>query len=108
MRAERKKRKRQAKGKGLSRVFDLQLQVGLSKEECDKERYLRQQAQDKMQLYKNMSRSYWERWRWEVQKRKEERLSGRESAPSVSPQKINPLMLDDIPTESTVYIVLVL
>ena len=28
-------------------------------------------SQNKMQMYKNMARTYWERWRWESQKRKE-------------------------------------
>ena len=27
---------------------------------------------NKMQMYKNMARSYWERWRWETQKLRKE------------------------------------
>ena len=32
---------------------------------------LRTEAEKKLTLYKNMTRSYWERWRWELQQRKE-------------------------------------
>lgn len=35
------------------------------------ERTLKDEATKKVTLYKNMSRSYWERWQWELQDRKE-------------------------------------
>ena len=57
MRHERKKRKR-CKAKLLEAHLDL-------------ERTLRSEAEKKVALYKNMSRSYWERWRWELEQRKE-------------------------------------
>ena len=58
MRAKRKKMKR-------SRVKFLQSKI-------ESEQLLRAEATKKVALYRNMSRSYWERWRWELQKRKEE------------------------------------
>ena len=35
------------------------------------EQSLREQAEQKVVHYKSMSRCYWERWNWELQKRKE-------------------------------------
>lgn len=57
MRNNRKKRRR-------SRVKALECHLQL-------EKTLRAESEKKVTLYKNMSRSYWERWRWELQQRKE-------------------------------------
>lgn len=57
MRNERKKRKR-------ARAKDLKAQLQL-------ERQMKVETDKKVTLYKNMSRSYWERWQWELQQRKE-------------------------------------
>ena len=59
-------------------------------------------SQNKMQMYKNMARTYWERWRWESQKRKESLVplsqhhqsSHRPSTTDI-PQ-INPAMLTNL------------
>ena len=39
--------------------------------ELEKERKRAEIAESKIGVYKSMSRSYWERWRWKLQKRKE-------------------------------------
>ena len=57
MRNERKKRKR-----SKSKALEAHLQL---------EQTLRSEAQQKVVLYKNMSRSYCERWQWELEQRKE-------------------------------------
>ena len=56
-------------------------------------------SQNKMQMYKNMARTYWERWRWESQKRKESLVplpqhhqSSHQPSTTDIPQ-INPAML---------------
>ena len=74
MRNERKKRKRSTK-KALAAHLEL-------------ERTLRSAADQKLVLYKNMCRSYWEQWRWELEQRKEcmvreKRLLSRQSAPKM-------------------------
>ena len=63
-------------------------------------------SQNKMQMYKNMARTYWERWRWESQKRKEllvqpahcyHQQSLRSStADVILPPQINPVMLTNL------------
>ena len=57
MRNDRKRRRR-----SRAKVLEAQLQH---------ERALRSDADKKVTLYRNMSRSYWERWQWELQQRKE-------------------------------------
>ena len=57
MRNSRKKRRR-----SRAKVLEAQL---------EHERALRSDASKKVTLYRNMSRSYWERWQWELQRRKE-------------------------------------
>ena len=60
MRNERRMRKRRSKSNSSLLANTLQL-----------ESKLRAEAEKKLTLYKNMTRSYWERWRWELQQRKE-------------------------------------
>ena len=57
MRNNRKRRRR-----SRAKVLEAQLQH---------ERALRSDADKKVTLYRNMSRLYWERWQWELQRRKE-------------------------------------
>lgn len=74
MRADRKKRKRILRSQHRKQRVQLQVQlqrVTDLKSSLDKEILLREKNQNRMQLYKNMARTYWERWRWEAQKRKE-------------------------------------
>ena len=74
MRNGRKRRKR-SKTKALAAHLQL-------------ERTLRSAADEKLVLYRNMCSAYWERWRWELEKRKEcmvreKRLLSRQSAPKM-------------------------
>ena len=48
----------------------------------ESEQLLRAEATKKVALYRNMSRSYWERWRWELQKWKEE-MSKKKMVPTL-------------------------
>lgn len=57
MRNDRKRRRR-----SRTKVLEAQLQH---------ERALRSDSDKKVIFYRNMSRSYWERWQWELQRRKE-------------------------------------
>ncbi len=90
MRRKRKRQRRKANGYGQKLAADLEL-----------ERKARIQAEQKVTLYKNMSRSYWERWNWELQKRKEEVAVNRGTrSRSRSPKQhnlyeIDPSMLKD-------------
>ena len=63
MRNARKKRKRS--------------QLNKATEEVQLEAKRRVDAERKVVLYKNISRSYWERWRWELQQRKDLMLQER-------------------------------
>ena len=45
--------------------------VKFFKSKLEEERVLRAEASKKVTLYHKMSRSFWERWRWELQQRKE-------------------------------------
>ena len=65
MRNVRRKRKRLQRRKSFDRKV-LELEKSYSQEQS-----LREQAEQKVLRYKNMSRCYWERWNWELQKRKE-------------------------------------
>ena len=56
MRKERKKRKRLQRA-GLQMI--------------EKIKQVKEQADKRTVMYKNMSRSYWERWHWEIVQRKE-------------------------------------
>ena len=74
MRNGRKRRKR-SKTKALAAHLQL-------------ERTLRSAADEKLVLYRNMCRAYWERWRWELEQRKEcmvreKRLLSRQNAPKM-------------------------
>ncbi len=60
MRRDRKKRRR-------SRVHALEAHLTL-------EQSLLADSEKKTNLYRNMSRSFWERWRWELQQRKDSML----------------------------------
>ena len=74
MRADRKKRKRILRSQHRKQHVQLQAQLQRVidlKSSLDKEVSLREKSQNRMQMYKNMARTYWERWRWESQKRKE-------------------------------------
>lgn len=86
MRNERKKRKRKLTA------------------EVQFETKLRVDAERKVVLYKNMSRSYWERWRWELQQRKDlmlqergayHKLCGHKTSDKVKVLEIDPTMLKD-------------
>ena len=82
MRQKRKRRMRLLKKtRGQKRFKHLQLEV-------EKERIKRADAEKKVVLYRNMSRSYWERWNWELQKRKESlALNYKIKTPSQSSQQ---------------------
>ena len=71
-----------------------------------------------MQMYKNMARTYWERWRWECEKRKElgkESLiplnvchqyssQGSSTTDILMPPQINPAMLIDLSEDLITYV----
>ena len=67
MRAERKKRKRHVKA-AMRQESKLASKL---KTDLDNKQNQLEASQNKMQMYKNMARTYWERWRWECEKRKE-------------------------------------
>ena len=46
------------------------IEIGIQVDLDNKQNQL-EASQNKMQMYKNMARTYWERWRWECEKRKE-------------------------------------
>lgn len=94
MRNNRKKRKR---GKAIK---DLRL-------ELEAERKKNESCQNRIALYRGMSRSYWERWRWELEKRKEAVMQIKsmyclqkkpQGSNASSLQEIEPSMLIDIST----------
>ena len=58
---------------------------------------------NKIQLYKNMSRSYWERWRWETQKRMEPRQGVCGNSNDLL-LEIDPSMLINICDEGVTYL----
>lgn len=108
MRAERKKRKRAMNAR--KRQIDLlNTHKTASKLQSDieiKDKLL-EKSLNKMQMYKNMSRSYWERWRWELQKRKE--LLGIEHSECLHGSKktvlyVNPAMLNDLKDGTNTYV----
>ena len=68
MRAERQKRKRKIKA-AVRQETKLAF-TGLKTDLENKQIELKA-SQNKMQMNKNMARTYWEKWRWEGQKRKE-------------------------------------
>lgn len=114
MRAERKKRKRhmkaamQQESKSASKL----------KTDLDTKQNQLEASQNKMQMYKNMARTYWERWRWECEKRKElgkESLiplnvccqyssQGSSTTDKLMPPQINPAMLIDLSEDLTTYV----
>lgn len=64
---EKRKMRRARRNRIRSRSKILEAQVQL-------ESTLRSEAEKKLVLYKNMCRSYWERWHWELQQRKDSML----------------------------------
>ena len=108
MRAERKKRKRAINAR--KRRTDLQNAletVSKLKVDIESKDKLMKKSLNRMQLYKNMSRSYWERWRWELQKRKE--LLGHDCTRCLDGSKkallhIDPDMLTDVFNGTTTYV----
>ena len=108
MRAKRKKRKRAINAcqrhdnlqNALETVSKLQSNIK------NKDKLL-EKSLNKMQMYKNMSRSYWERRRWELQKRKE--LLGIQHSECLHESKsillnINPAMLNDLYNGTNMYV----
>ena len=69
---EKRKMRRARRNRIRSRSKLLEAQVQL-------ESTLRSEAEKKLVLYKNMCRSYWERWHWELQQRKDSMLIDRKS-----------------------------
>lgn len=69
MRQNRKKRKRMRSSQ-VSRINVLEKEV-------DQEQRLRKESEMKVVHYRGMARSYWERWRWELNQRKEAMLQER-------------------------------
>lgn len=109
MRAERKKRKRRMKA--ITRQ-ELKMAAKL-KTDIDNKQSQLEASQNKMQMYKNMARTYWERWRWESQKRKESLVPHvYHQQPSqyclttdlTLPPQINPAMLNNLNQGLTNYI----
>ena len=101
MRAERRKRKRHMKA--VMRQ-ESKLASKLKTDLNSKQNQLKA-SQDKLQMYKNMARTYWERWRWECQKRKEcssQRCSS--TTDILIPPQINPAMLNDLTEGLTNYL----
>lgn len=93
MRNERRKRKRQRRRKKTEKKFET------LQESIEQEKLMRLRAEKKVMIYRNMSRSYWERWNWELQKRKEAIASTpgttRNSCHSAILHEIEPTMLKD-------------
>lgn len=58
----RMRRARRNRIRSRSKVLEAQVQLQST---------LRSEAEKKLVLYKNMCRSYWERWHWELQQRKD-------------------------------------
>lgn len=82
---EEKRKMRRARRKRIrSRSKLLETQVQL-------ESTLRSEAEKKLVLYKNMCRSYWERWHWELQQRKSNMMIERRAA--ISQEGIDNLVL---------------
>ena len=108
MRAERKRRKRAINSRKrqteLQNALETASKLKVNVESKDK---LLKISLNRMQLYKNMSRSYWERWRWELQKRKE--LLGHDRSKCLDDGKkallhIDPDMLTDVVNGTTTYV----
>lgn len=109
MRAERKKRKRHM------RAFTRQESklAAKLKTDIDNKQSQLEATQNKMQMYKNMARTYWERWRWESQKRKESVVphvyhrQPSQHCPATDtmlPPQINSAMLNNLTEDITNYI----
>ena len=85
--------------------------VELLKKHLEIETSLRKQAESSLCKYKNISRTYWERWRWELHKRKEalaeeifskSRYPQRNQNSNVLLAEINPEMLYNPVIDGTV------
>lgn len=93
MRNERKRRKRSK----TSRISAL-------KGEIQHEQHLKDDMEKRVSLYRNMSRSYWERWQWELQQRRQCIIRSKCPLPPGSSktsmtgqfQEINPSMLSNL------------
>ena len=101
MRNVRKKRKR------LQRIESFDRKFQEFEKSYSQERSLREQAEQKVFRYKNMSRCYWERWNWELQKRKEAAAlrsrndaSTSASTSAVGLHQIEPSMLKELENSS--------
>lgn len=116
MRNARKKRKRRRHiTKSAPPTDEYKEKATILQSELEKERKRIEIAESKVGVYKSMSRSYWERWRWELQKRKEAVMEckklqcyGRSSQYSTGTStyihQINPSSLTDIDVMTTPYI----
>ena len=99
MRNARKRRKRARK----QQVKDLHAEV-------DKANKKFKESSDKVTMYKQMSRSFWERWQWELNQRKQDVIARRigtapANAKVNSLQEIDPGMLTDPPeSDENVYV----
>ena len=96
MRNARKKRKRVQHLRG--RMKDLQNSLEHSRTSVKRQ-------EERVKYYRQISRTYWERWRWELQKRRETMIEIKsrknttqttsDSAPSLQIHNIDPTMLTD-------------
>lgn len=88
LRRKRKKCKKTMKAK-----------IGDLKKEVVAEMNLRKQAEKSVTTYKSISRTYWERWRWELHKRREViqelKVSTSKAAKTILLHEIDPSMLKD-------------
>ena len=95
LRRKRKKRKKAMK-----------LEVQRLKKEVALEKNLRKQVETSLSTYRSISRTYWERWRWELHKRREAIQQLKINKPVDSDNyllhEINPLMLKD-PTDGEIH-----
>ncbi len=98
MRNARKKRMRQR------RAELRQAETDRLRSDLEYERREHHKSECKVKVYKSMSRTYWERWRWELQKRKEamketmlaqRRHRTQSTCPQLAIQQIDPSMLVD-------------
>jgi hypothetical protein len=69
------------------------------KREVENERKVKEKAEHLCLKYRCMSRTYWERWRWELQQRREamirERMVTKERSIKLVLPNIDPSMLED-------------
>lgn len=107
MRAAQRKRMRLAKSSKRKSDLKTALEAASSLKVAIKSKEtLLEKSRNQMQTYKNMARCYWERWRWESQKRKESltfRQQFSTADKSTLPQ-IDTSMLNDVSDGATTYI----